>query len=187
MLINALPAITNTANVTLTDVVIDDPLKTIGPEDPVPSSPVDSPPADADTPLPATPGIELVKTSALNGEAVAGEAVDYGFVATNTGTVSLSEVSIVDPRPGLSNLSFAWPGEAGTLAPRESVEASAALAPTQDHVSLTTRQPQRGTTTGAQPGPADAVISQEKSAEYLGEGEVGDTVTHHWLSRVHPF
>lgn len=71
-LINALPAITNTANVTLTDVVIDDLLKTIGPEDPVPSSPVDPPLADADTPLPATPGIELVKTSALTGEAGAG-------------------------------------------------------------------------------------------------------------------
>src|SRR5699024_4470021 len=104
------------------------------PDNPVPSDPVGTPPVGEDTPLPSNPGIELVKTSDLTGDAVAGDEVDYTFVATNTGNVTLTDVSITDPLAGLSDLSYNWPGAPGLLAPGETVAALAVLMPTQDHV-----------------------------------------------------
>src|SRR5699024_5526636 len=161
---------TNTGNVTLTDVVINDPLvglselyydwpgetgvlahdesvtataqyaltqadldetvvhnaataggtqpPTTDPEDPgahVPSEPIETPPVEGDTPLPSTPGIELVKASELAGDVVAGDSVEYTFSATNTGNVTLTDVVIEDPLPGLSDLSFTWPDATGVL------------------------------------------------------------------------
>src|SRR5690625_1755260 len=179
----------NTGNVTLTDVVIDDPLEgltelsydwpgeagvlspgqsvtataeytvtqadvdagvvlnaataggtpppTIDPEDPdnpVPSEPIETPPVEEETPLPPTPAIDLVKTSELAGDVIAGDSVDYSFAATNTGNVTLTDVVIEDPLPGLSDLTFTWPGATGVLAPDETVEATATLVLTQEHI-----------------------------------------------------
>ncbi|WP_017791926.1 DUF7507 domain-containing protein [Leucobacter salsicius] len=170
---------TNTGNVTLTDVVISDPLPGLGevsytwpgaagvlapgeqvtaealyvltqgdvdngevhntatiigtppatydpenPDVPQPQTPV----TDDDTavtPLPASPAIELVKTGKTTGKALAGDKVEYTFVATNTGNVTLSDVVITDPLTGLSSLTYQWPGATGVLAPGESVTATA--------------------------------------------------------------
>lgn len=73
-------------------------------------------------------GIELKKTGALEHDAAgkAGDTVHYTFTATNTGTVTLHTLAIADQMRGLSTVTFgAWPGEAGTLAPGESVTATA--------------------------------------------------------------
>lgn len=98
------------------------------PEDPdgpgVPQQPV----RDDDTvvtPLPPAPAIDLVKTGQISGKGLAGDKVNYTFVATNTGNVTLTGVVISDPLPGLSSLSYTWPGAAGVLAPGESVTATA--------------------------------------------------------------
>src|SRR5690606_556886 len=57
---------------------------------------------------------------------VAGDELEYSFVVTNTGNVTLMDVDLDDPLPGLSGVVFgAWPGGAGTLAPGESVTATA--------------------------------------------------------------
>ncbi|WP_430591968.1 DUF7507 domain-containing protein [Humidisolicoccus flavus] len=108
------------------------------PENPEPSDPIETPPTEVDVPLPSNPAITLEKSSELNvaeGEfAKVGDTVEYTFVATNTGNVTLSDVSISDPMLGLSELVYAWPADAGVLAPGESVTATATLTLTQAHL-----------------------------------------------------
>ncbi len=78
-------------------------------------------------PVPQAPAIELVKT----GSVVDG-AIEYVFTLTNTGDVTLTDVALVDELEGLSAIEFgAWPAAAGTLAPDQSVTATAIYAPTQ--------------------------------------------------------
>ena len=145
--------VTATASYTLTQADVDagvvfntataegTPPPVIDPEDPdnpEPRDPVVSPPTEEDTPLPSGSGIELVKSSVLNvaeGEfAEVGSTVDYAFTATNTGNVTLTDVSITDPMAGLTDLVFSWPGTPGALAPGEEVTATATLTLTQEHI-----------------------------------------------------
>ncbi|GGA71197.1 hypothetical protein GCM10011490_22330 [Pseudoclavibacter endophyticus] len=86
-----------------------------------PSGPEVSDDDDFQQPVPQAPGIQLDKTGQLDGDVIA-----YQFVVTNTGDVTLTGVSITDELAGLSALEFGqWPGEAGVLAPGESVTATA--------------------------------------------------------------
>ncbi|MBE1514911.1 DUF7507 domain-containing protein [Nesterenkonia halotolerans] len=88
-------------------------------------------------PLPELGMIELSKTGQLNEgvEGAAGDTVAYSFTATNTGNVTLSGVTIDDELEGLSEVSFGeWPNEENTLAPGESVDATATYQLTQDDV-----------------------------------------------------
>lgn len=76
-------------------------------------------------------GIDLVKTGAIDGS-----SAEFAFTVTNTGTVTLTGVSIADALPGLSEVQYGtWPTMAGTLAPGQSVTASATLALTAAHVA----------------------------------------------------
>jgi len=100
----------------------------VDPDDPD-GPPVEQPPVDDSsrvvTPIAAAPSMTLEKTGRLAGAAEIGGTVKYSFVATNTGNVTLTGVSIDDPLPGLGELVYDWPGDAGVLAPRESVTATA--------------------------------------------------------------
>ena len=49
-----------------------------------------------DTPIPAGPAISLVKTGTLNGNN-AGDSIDYEFLVTNTGNVTLDSITVDDP------------------------------------------------------------------------------------------
>lgn len=85
----------------------------------------------------ATPELTVVKTATLDeAEAVkAGMEVTYEFEVRNTGNVTIADVALDDPLPGLSGITYAdWPGSEGVLAPDDSVRASATLILTQDHV-----------------------------------------------------
>ena len=98
------------------------------PSNPTPSEPVKTPPAQVEIPAaPFDPSIELVKNGTLTGDSVAGSVVTYTFVATNTGNVTLENVTIADPLPGLSALTYDWSSAAaeGVLAPNQSVTAIA--------------------------------------------------------------
>ena len=103
---------------------------------------------DFDQPLNSNPGISLVKIGALDGD-----SIEYSFTATNTGRVTLSEVSIADELEGLSEISYGqWPSVEGVLAPGQSVTATASYAVTQadrdagtvDNTATTTGTPPSG-------------------------------------------
>lgn len=82
----------------------------------------------------AAPAVTLVKSSSLTGAAAAGGAVDYSFVVTNTGNVTLSGLVVNDT-------SFSGTGSLGaiacpatTLAPTASVTCTAPYTLTQADV-----------------------------------------------------
>ncbi|MFS0713090.1 hypothetical protein ABC195_04345 [Microbacterium sp. 2P01SA-2] len=82
--------------------------------------------------------IALEKTGVLadGDRGVAGDTVDYGFTITNDGGVTLTDVTLVDPKPGLSAIRFgAWPGAPGVLEPGESVTATASYTVTDADVA----------------------------------------------------
>lgn len=86
--------------------------------------------------LPTDATLTLTKTGTIAaGNWVAGMTVDYGFVAENTGNVTLKDVVITDPLPGLSAIVYAWPGEPGVLAPGEQVTAHATYQLTEADVA----------------------------------------------------
>jgi len=224
---------TNTGNVTLTDVVIDDPLPGLSelvyswPGEPGVLAPGDSvtatatyaltqadldnggventatvegtPPTgdpvdatdDANVPLEGAPAIELVKDASFDGDGAVGETVEYSFTATNSGNVTLTDVVIEDPLPGLSELVYSWPGEPGVLAPGDSVTATATYALTQadldagrvDNTATVEGTPPMGdpvdaTDDATVPVPQAPAIELVKDASLEGDGVVGDTIEY---------
>src|SRR5690606_20894253 len=135
--------VTNTGNVTLTDVTVNDPLLTDagvslvqGPQTLAPGGsftftatytptqadidagrventatgtgtppsgpPIESPPDTSIVPPDDTPGLTIEKTGTLNdldgdGLLDLGETISYAFLVTNTGNVTLSDVTVDDP------------------------------------------------------------------------------------------
>ncbi|MGH2549076.1 MAG: DUF7507 domain-containing protein, partial [Thermomicrobiales bacterium] len=63
---------------------------------------------------PAAPALDIEKTSDPTGGVELGDAIAYTFTVTNTGNVTLSNVSVSDPLPGLSAIT---PASIATLAP----------------------------------------------------------------------
>jgi uncharacterized repeat protein (TIGR01451 family) len=86
--------------------------------------------------LAGTPALDLVKSLQSNadedgsGDVTVGDTLTYEFVATNTGDQTLTNVTIVDPLPGLSALSCT-PSQPSTLAPGESMTCTATYVVTQ--------------------------------------------------------
>jgi uncharacterized repeat protein (TIGR01451 family) len=79
------------------------------------------------TPINYAPALSLSSTAALapGSPASIGGTINYTFTATNTGTVPLTGVAITSPLVGLSARTYVWPGAAGTLAPGQTVTATA--------------------------------------------------------------
>lgn len=171
--------VTNTGNVTLTDVVVTDPLPGLSdlvyvwpgetgvlrPGQSVTATalytvtqadvdglvgvtntatatgtgPNDEQLSDEDTvtmPTPSETGLQLVKTGVLDhdGSTAAGDTVTYRFEATNLSDLTVNEVSITDEMEGLSDLDLEWPGTLGTLAPGQTLIATASYTLTQEDV-----------------------------------------------------
>lgn len=151
-----------------------------------------------DVPLTQLPVIDLVKTGQLDGEGFAGDTVNYGFTVTNTGNVTLADVTVADELEGLSDIVFGtWPGTAGVLAPGESVTASAAYTLTQadvdagsvDNTATATGTPPKGedvtdeddVTVPVAPGPG--IDLRKSSSLEQGAGSVaGDTVNYYFTA-----
>ncbi|RII89520.1 DUF11 domain-containing protein, partial [Clavibacter californiensis] len=77
------------------------------------------------TPVNASAALTLTKGATLTGGSKAGSTVAYAFSITNTGTVPLTGVALTDPLPGLSAVTYTWPGTAGTLAAGATATATA--------------------------------------------------------------
>ncbi|MFS4505080.1 lectin-like domain-containing protein [Clavibacter sp. Sh2141] len=86
------------------------------------------------TPVAGSAAITLTKDATLTGGTGAGATVTYAFRITNSGTVPLTGVALTDPLPGLSAVSYVWPGAAGTLAAGATATASATYAVRQADV-----------------------------------------------------
>src|SRR5690606_28741742 len=94
------------------------------PTNPTPPTIV-TPPDEIDTPIAQEPGIEITKSVTSAGPDTEGGVKSYQFLVENTGDVTLTNVSVTDELPGLSALSYAWPGAEGVLEVGQSVSATA--------------------------------------------------------------
>ncbi|MGB3731984.1 DUF7507 domain-containing protein [Microbacterium sp.] len=137
-----------------------------------------------DLDLPQTGGIVLTKDAHLDlSDTVrAGDEVDYSFTITNTGNVTLHDVDIADPLPGLSTIAYEWPGAAGVLTAGAPATATATYTLTQadvdaGRVSNTATASARDVddaevTSSAQ---AEVVIPAVATATFTKQGELATT------------
>ncbi|MCM3661127.1 VWA domain-containing protein [Georgenia satyanarayanai] len=150
---------------------------------------------DATVTVPGTPAIAVAKAGVLPDDAkgVAGDVVTYTIVATNTGTVTLDDVTVVDELEGLSELTYVWPGATGVLAPGQSVTATATYALSQDDVdagkventATAIGTPPVGDpvddedpVTVTVPGNPGIVVEKDGALPTDGQHRAGDTVTY---------
>ena len=146
--------------------------------------------------VPAAPALTTTKSASGAGGGV-GSTVTYTFRATNSGNVTLTGVAIADPLPGLSALTYTWPGTAGTLAPGQTGTATATYTVTQADVDAgsitntsTARGTGRGTIVDASSGPVVTAtaplapgIAVTKTGTLNGTGVAGDTVSYAFTVR----
>ncbi|NYE95987.1 putative repeat protein (TIGR01451 family) [Psychromicrobium silvestre] len=168
-----------------------------------PSGPVvDSPPSSASVPGTSSPAMTFSKTadaSAVQNPSQVGDVITYHFTSTNTGNVTLTGVVISDPLPGLSALTYTWPGTAGTLLPGQTVTATATYAITQadidaGHVAnsaTTTGTPPSGppvtpppgtTDTPLTPAPAMTFSKTADASAVQNPSQVGDVITYNFTA-----
>ncbi len=148
----------------------------------------------ATVPITATSALTVLKSGAVTtGTGGVGSTVTYTFSATNNGNVTLTQVALADPLPGLSAITSTWPGTAGTLAPGQTVTGTATYSIRQADVdagsvtntaTATGRTPVGATVTGSSPTTRVATVaaapatSTTKTAAVSGSGRVGDVITY---------
>ncbi len=90
-------------------------------------TPVESEPSSTLTPLVPGAALDLQKgaTPAFGTPAAPGDLITFDFTITNTGNLTLQDVNVVDLLPGLSTITYTWPGDAGVLAPGDIATATA--------------------------------------------------------------
>ena len=211
--------VTNTGNVTLSDVTIEDPLTglntNIGDLSPGESATVTTSytvtQADVDagsvtnaatvtgqTPdggevdgggsvtVPGTedPGIALEKVADTQEYSSAGDVIDYTIVVTNTGNVTLSDVTIEDPLTGLNtNIGDLSPGESATVTTSYTVtQADVDAGSVTNAATVTGQTPDGGEVDGGGsvtvPGAQVPSIEIEKTADRETVAEFGEIITY---------
>ena len=78
----------------------------------------------------AAPALTLTKSADRTSTDTVGQITTYTFTATNTGDVTINNVTITDPKPGMSPLSCT-PAEPATLSPGAVLSCTATRATTQ--------------------------------------------------------
>ncbi|MGN6127532.1 MAG: DUF7507 domain-containing protein, partial [Humibacter sp.] len=112
---------------------------------------------------------------------VEGDLVTYQFELTNTGNITETGVTISDPMPGLSAITYTWPGAAGVLAPGEEVDATATYHLTAgdvQHAKLTnaaTAQSDQGAEAQDSVTLTDPPADPPASSSSSGQGGLADT------------
>jgi uncharacterized repeat protein (TIGR01451 family) len=137
----------------------------------------------------AAPAISLVKIATLldsvfaNGTADAGEAIAYSLTATNTGSVTLSAVTISDP---LLPMLSCTPAQPATLAPAEPMVCSGSLLVTQAHVDAGQPVVNTANASGTPAGDAPVTATDSSSTPVTGgapslsvykQAQLNETVT----------
>ncbi|WP_341934385.1 DUF11 domain-containing protein [Microbacterium sp. LWO14-1.2] len=152
----------------------------------------DSNPVVINTVQPAA-ALTVVKDGVIDGDGGVGGTVDYTFRITNSGNVTVSAITLVDPMPGLSTPEIDWPGTPGVLAPGQSATAAADYTITQTDVdagSIANAATASGSSRG---GPvtspagietvdtqgirASIVVTKDADLDPAAEGVAGDIVT----------
>ncbi|NYZ62397.1 DUF7507 domain-containing protein [Luteimonas deserti] len=152
-----------------------------------------SPPDDADVPLSATPGLSIVKTAGVPGGNTAGSTIDYSFVVTNTGGVTLTGIAIDDDRldaPAVCPVTTLAPGATTTCTGTHTItQAEVDAGEVLNTATATGTTPGGGTTTSP-PDDENVVLERRpalttekaltSNADEDGTGTVtlGDTLTY---------
>ena len=136
------------------------------------------------------PALTLDKTSDVATYDEVGDLITYTYVATNTGNVTLNNVTISDPLPGLSALSCV-PTQPGTLAPTAAMNCSATYTITQADLdsgsvvntatadSDETDPVDDTVTVDADQNPA---LTLDKTSDVATYDEVGDLITYTYVA-----
>lgn len=150
--VQGLAGVTNTATVTGTPPAGDD------------VTAQDS--AHLDTP--AASGIQIEKTGGLRASDTvpsAGDIVDFTFMVTNLGDLTLHDVSLADALPGLSAITYHWPAADGTLEPGQVMTAEAPYRLTQADIDAGSVR--NTATTAGDPPIGDAVTDGDTATVVL--------------------
>ena len=165
------------------------------------TTPVESPQDTVDLPTPPLPSLSIVKSASSEKVSKAGEEITYSFLATNTGNVTLKDITVEDTGfTGTGELSgITCPEEAASLISGASVTCTATYTVTQADVdagSITNSATGTGTPPGTEtpltPVPSDPVvvefpaepgISVVKSADKAATENIvlGQDVTYSFL------
>jgi uncharacterized repeat protein (TIGR01451 family) len=157
------------------------------------------------TPVPVSlnPSIALVKTadtSALSSPPVAGEIITYSFAITNTGNVTLSNVTLTDPLPGLTLSGGPIPSlppgavdtttftatyaitqadiDAGQVVNQATTNGTPPAGPDVADDSGTTTGDDVPTTTPLTSGPGITLVKTADTSALQSPPQVGDTITY---------
>jgi uncharacterized repeat protein (TIGR01451 family) len=163
------------------------------------ATPIDSPPDSATVTAPPTPAIMVVKAASPDSPEAftAGRKITYSFVVTNTGNVTLANVTVAEGTfTGTGTMSApVCPAGAASLAPRAQITCTATYTVTQADVdagSITNTATATGTpptgpppvsppsrvTVPAPPAPAVTVV---KTANTTAITTVGQEITYSFL------
>ena len=153
-------------------------------------------PATADesiTPEAFAPELSLVKTADTTTGLAVGDVVTYTYTATNTGNVTVNNISVSDTHSGTGPLGAIAPANVATLAVGDSVDFTAAYTVTQADIDAGTPITNTATTNGTPvggtlpPATADESVAPEgpapeadftKVADVATDLAVGDIVTY---------
>ncbi|WAA66962.1 DUF7507 domain-containing protein [Microbacterium oxydans] len=158
-----------------------------------------SPPSTVEVPATGAPAITVVKSADPTSIDAAGDTVSYGFLVTNTGNVTLTEIVVADTDfTGMGTAPvIACPDEASSLAPGASVTCEASYTATQADVDAG-QVTNTATATGTPPGdleppvspPSTAIVTVPstpgitvvKSADLIEITAAGQTITYSFLA-----
>jgi len=146
-------------------------------------------------PLDSAPALELSKTGTLDdggdGIANAGDTIDYTFTVENTGNVTLNNVSVTDPLPGLSAITCPSGNPIPALAVGATEDCTASYTLTQADIdsgqvdnTATADSDETEPVTSSETVPLDPApaleLSKTGTLDDGGDGiaDVGDTITY---------
>lgn len=154
-----------------------------------------SAPSSAEVEIPAAPELSLVKSSTLTGASAAGSTVNYSFLVTNTGNVTVDEIEIDETAFSGTGTVSAISCPETVLAPGEDTTCTATYTLTQADVDageVTNTAVALGTAPGGAdvasaesddelPLPAAPAVTLVKSVDPATATGAGDSVTYSFL------